>query len=74
MNVKTKILIGIFSVILLLNNVLIAKQLSLKSPDGKIEINIDVNNSITYSVLYKDKQIILPSPVSMNLEKFGQLG
>jgi len=74
MNVKTKILIGIFSVILLLNNVLIAKQLSLKSPDGEIEINIDVNNSITYSVLYKDKQIILPSPVSMNLEKFGQLG
>ncbi|MBN2375622.1 MAG: glycoside hydrolase family 97 protein [Sedimentisphaerales bacterium] len=44
------------------------------SPDGRIKIKIEIDDYVTYSVFYLDRQIILPSPMSMTLEGIGEIG
>ncbi|OHB61513.1 MAG: hypothetical protein A2Y12_06910 [Planctomycetes bacterium GWF2_42_9] len=60
--------------ILSLSQIVVAKNIHLQSPDARIEVNIDINDVLTYSVSYNKKQIILLSPISMTLEKYGQIG
>lgn len=43
------------------------KQLSLKSPDGTIEVRIDTGEKIVYSVLHDKDEIVTNSPLSMTL-------
>ena len=62
-----KKLITLFcSFVLVLN--LSAKDYQLKSPSGKITVNISVNESITYTVSLNSNEIISPSAISLTLE------
>ena len=47
---------------------------SLKSPDGKIEFRVQVDQEITYDVLLDGESLIKPSPVSMVLSGHRILG
>lgn len=51
-----------------------ARDLQLTSPSGKIEVNIAVNEDITYSVFLSGKEIISPSAISMTLDDGTVLG
>jgi alpha-glucosidase len=51
-----------------------ARDLQLTSPSGKIEVNIAVNEEITYSVSLSGKEIISPSAISMTLDDGTVLG
>ncbi len=42
-----------------------AKEYSVESPSGKIQIKVSVNEAITYSVLLNGTEIIAPSAISM---------
>lgn len=44
------------------------KHFSLKSPDGKLSINIDIGEIIEYQVLSNNDLIIDKSPISMTIE------
>ncbi|WP_346858992.1 glycoside hydrolase family 97 protein [uncultured Draconibacterium sp.] len=58
------------SLLLLLLSVfwgLSAKEYSVESPSGKIQIKVSVNEVITYSVLLNGNEIVAPSPVSMEI-------
>jgi alpha-glucosidase len=63
----------IFMGVLLLASVSMAST-EIASPNGKINISVDVNDSISYSVSYAGQNIILSSPLSITLEKQGELG
>ena len=51
-----------------------ARDLQLTSPSGKIEVNIAVNEEITYSVSLSGKEIISPSAISITLDNGTVLG
>lgn len=51
----------------ILNKNALAQNYTLKSPDNNIAIKISTNRKIKYSVFYKNKEIILPSAISMEL-------
>ena len=44
------------------------------SPDQNIKLKIEIGENINYSVFYKSKEILKPSPVSMMLRDQGTLG
>jgi alpha-glucosidase len=46
-----------------------AQSYHLTSPDKNIKVDINTKDSITYSVTYKNALIILPSVISLNLDK-----
>jgi len=51
-----------------------AEEHEVLSPDQNIKLKIDIGEIINYSVFYKSKQILKPSPVSMTLRNQGILG
>lgn len=44
------------------------KSYTLASPNGKLQLNVAINDSITYSVSLKGQTVIAPSVISMTLE------
>ncbi len=44
------------------------KTYQLKSPDGKLELTVDVDKTITYSLTHEKEVMIGPSPISMTLD------
>lgn len=44
------------------------KSYTLASPNGRLQLNVVINDSITYSVSLKDQTVIAPSVISMTLE------
>ena len=44
---------------------------SLKSPDGRLEVNIDIDKQIKYSVVHEGDVMIYPSAIAMKLQ-FGK--
>ncbi len=44
------------------------KNYLLKSPDHNLQVKIAVNDSITYTVSYKNSEVILPSAIALILE------
>ena len=44
------------------------KSYVLTSPNGKLQLNVLINDSITYSVSLKNQAVIAPSVISMTLE------
>lgn len=44
------------------------KRYTLASPNNKLQFNVVIDDSITYSVSLKDKVVITPSVISMTLE------
>ena len=58
--------IPIFILIMSLFFTLSAKEYSVQSPSGKIEIKVAVGETTTYSVLLNGTEIIVPSTISRN--------
>lgn len=50
------------------------QERTLLSPDGKIAVNIQVSESVTYSLAYNGQTFILPSPISLTLADGYVLG
>lgn len=46
-----------------------AQTYTLASPDGNFKAELKVNDSITYAITYKNKDVIAPSAISMTLDK-----
>lgn len=46
----------------------ISETLEAISPDGQLKIAIDLANQIAYSVVYKNNEVVHPSPIGMQLE------
>lgn len=69
-----KILILLFCLGNSLSFCLAQKKYKLKSPDEKLEVNIEIDTQICYSLLYEDTFVIMPSPISMTLENNRILG
>jgi alpha-glucosidase len=47
---------------------------TVTSPDGKINVKIDLADKITYAVIHEEDQVIAPSPISMQLSNGEHLG
>ncbi|MDQ7817650.1 MAG: glycoside hydrolase family 97 protein [Melioribacteraceae bacterium] len=63
MKIKSKIV----CVFLLISSFLAAKEINVESPNKKLQLKINVGNSISYSVLKNDKVLIEPSEISLGL-------
>jgi len=50
------------------------KTYNVKSPDGKININIKTGSSINWSVKHEDTEVIMPSEISISLDNGEILG
>jgi alpha-glucosidase len=50
------------------------KIYQVKSPDGKISINITAGAAVSWSVKHEDTEVILPSAISMTLDNGEVLG
>ncbi|MCJ7680179.1 MAG: glycoside hydrolase family 97 protein [Candidatus Aminicenantes bacterium] len=50
------------------------RDYTVQSPDRTVELRVGVTERITYSVLYKNRGIIFPSPLSLTLRDQGKLG
>ena len=51
-----------------------AQVVSVKSPDGRNEIRLDTEPSLSYSVLRDGRQRVAPSPISMEFESLPAIG
>jgi alpha-glucosidase len=50
------------------------KTYQVKSPDGKISINITTGAAVNWSVKHEDTEVIMPSAISMTLDNGEVLG
>jgi alpha-glucosidase len=46
---------------------LMAESYVLKSPDGKLQVNVEISDNIRFSVNHEQTEVIAPSPISMTL-------
>lgn len=67
---KSSLLIAAFTLFFGAAN---AQTYTLQSPDKNLQVSIVVNDSITYTVSYKNNPLITPSAISLTLDK-GILG
>ena len=51
-----------------------ASEISVSSPDNRVEVKIELTDWIAYSVYFEGKQILAPSPVSMTMNDNVVLG
>jgi alpha-glucosidase len=51
-----------------------AKTYHVKSPDGKIELTVTAGETVSWSVKHEQTDVILPSAISMSLDKGDALG
>ncbi len=51
-----------------------AETFSVKSPDGKNEIRLSVEDSLHYSVLRNGRLRVVPTAISMTIAEHGTLG
>ena len=68
---KTSVMI-IFSCFFAAN--LLAQSQVLKSPDGKLQVNVEINDKISFSVHHEQTEVIAASPISMTLNDGTVLG
>ena len=59
------LLMLIFSTLFATN--LMAKSYILKSPDNKLQVNVEISDEIRFSVNHEQTEVIAPSPVSMRV-------
>lgn len=57
----------LFVVLLLASGSLFGKSYVVKSPDGRIVVDVSVGEKTLYSVRYDSAQVLAPSPLSMRL-------
>jgi alpha-glucosidase len=48
--------------------------ISVKSPNNKIEVKIELKGQILYSIYFNSKEVISPSPVSLTINENVVLG
>lgn len=65
---------GIFIILFFNNSFVFAKDYNLHSPDKKIEIKINIDNKIAYSLYCNSQELIFPSSISLTLSNGTQLG
>ena len=46
-----------------------AQQITVSSPNRNMQLKVEVNNSVTYSVNYKDRKVILPSSLGFKFSE-----
>jgi len=68
-----------FTLIIILTFVLQAilasgKTYQVNSPDGRVELSVEVNEEIHYSIMFLDNKIIHPSPISLEIEGGNRMG
>ena len=68
MKTKFCVLNLIFTFILLFSYNIQAKEVSVSSPNKRIEVKINIDQNITYSVFKDSKQILMPSELSITLQ------
>jgi alpha-glucosidase len=51
-----------------------AQNYEISSPDRNIKVYVNAGKSILYSVKYKDKLLILPSPISLSIQSGSKTG
>ncbi|MFV0268942.1 MAG: glycoside hydrolase family 97 N-terminal domain-containing protein, partial [Draconibacterium sp.] len=44
-----------------------AKDYVVSSPSGKLAVKVTVNEQVSYAVLLNGKEIVAPSPISMEI-------
>ena len=69
-----KQIVLLFAGLLIFTSSLIAGEYKLLSPDGKIRIEISVEDKLSYTVYFQEKQIIASSAISLHTEKHGVFG
>ena len=47
---------------------LCAENFTVKSPNSQLSVNVETGKNTTYSVVFKGKTIINPSPISMTFD------
>ena len=67
-------LVLLFSVLSVTTFAQSAKTYHVKSPDGKIDLTVTVNKTVSWSVIHEETDVILPSTISMSLDKGDVLG
>lgn len=60
--------------LLLCGGFVFAKDYAVKSPDGRITVNVEAGAITTYSVSFDGKVVISPSPISMTFDNGMVLG
>jgi len=60
---------SIFLLFILIGTLVNAQTISVKSPDNKIEVTIDNNEKLSYSVSFKGRVIINPSHLGFEFKK-----
>jgi alpha-glucosidase len=66
--------ISTFLCLLFTAHLLHAQQYKLQSPDGKISVQIDLKEKITFTVKHENDVIVAPSPISMKISEGGDFG
>lgn len=61
-------LIVVFAFLLFVSYSFAGKQYTVSSPNGKIQVDISVGNTIEYAVKHDSDVMIAPSPISMELD------
>lgn len=76
MKKKTRALPIVFlvTVFVICSSSLIAEEYDLFSPDKSILVKISIADKISYSVLWDEELLILPSSLSLNIREIGKLG
>ncbi|MGZ3823075.1 MAG: glycoside hydrolase family 97 catalytic domain-containing protein, partial [Mucilaginibacter sp.] len=71
---KLSILFLLFSVFSITAFAQSEKIYHVKSPDGKIDLTVNVDKTISWSVKHEETDVITPSTISMSLDKGEVLG
>jgi alpha-glucosidase len=64
----SKIFFLLFAVLILPAGEIVSQDLSIQSPNRKIEVKISLKDSLTYSVFYNSSEIIAPSKISLTID------
>ena len=68
-----KKIISIVSITSLIASVVLAESYSVKSPDGKLQANVNIDKNITFSLLVDKKSVVENVVIGMNTDK-GSMG
>ncbi|WP_426669559.1 glycoside hydrolase family 97 protein [Mucilaginibacter sp. McL0603] len=71
---KLSSLVLLFSVLSIATFAQSVKTYQVKSPDGKIDITVTTGKTVSWSVKHEETDVILPSIISMSLDKGDVLG
>jgi len=74
MRLHVSLMFLIFSSLIFCENATCKERIELKSPDNKVQIDVNIADQITYSVNYGSEVLLMPSAISMKLQNGVNLG